>query len=107
MKTQPQARPHGSSGWTTETELAREFDRPVDVADAVISTVLEAVEQWPELSETPPLCHFIDTEQLNGLFKTKAVDDSGWIPSIKFHFQSCRVTLLYGSSIRVIIECDP
>lgn len=98
---------HGASRWTTDTELVREFDRPVDVADAVTLTVVEAMEEWPELSETPPLDHFVDAEQLDGLFRAKATDVSGWLPSVKFQFQSCRVTLLYGSSIRMIVERDP
>lgn len=95
-----------ASGWTTDAELVREFDRPVDVTDAVVSTVTEAIGQWPELSETPPLHQFVDVESVSGLFKTKATDDSERLPSVKFQFQNCQVTLLYGSSIRVIIERD-
>jgi hypothetical protein len=94
-------------GWTTDTELIREFHRPADVTDAVVSTVGEAVEEWPELSETPPLYHFVDAERLDGLFKTRATDDSGWLPSTAFQFQGCRVTVLYGPTIRVIMERDP
>jgi hypothetical protein len=96
-----------ASGWTTDTKLVRGFDRPVDVADAVISAVDDAIGQWPELSESPPLYQFVDVEKLNGLFKTKATDDSRWLPSAVFQFQSCRVTILYGSSVRVIIDRDP
>ncbi|WP_394338288.1 HalOD1 output domain-containing protein [Halorubrum sp. Hd13] len=69
-------------------------------------TIDEAISQWPELSETPPLYQFVDAERLNGLFKTKAVDNHGWAPSVEFQFQGCRVTLLYSSSVRVIIERD-
>lgn len=97
----------GDSGWTTDTELVREFDRPVNVANTVISTVEEAIGQWPELSETPPLYQFVDIAELDGLFKTRATDDSQWLPSAKFQFQSCRITLLYGTLFRVIIERDP
>lgn len=98
---------HSASGWTTDTELVREFDQPVNIVDAVSSTVDEAIQQWSELSETPSLYQFVEIENLDGLFKTKATDDSRWLPSAKFRFQSCWVTLLYGSSIRVIIERDP
>lgn len=107
ITNQRKAGAHGVSGWTTDTELVREFDRPLNVENAVISTVEEAIKQWPELSETPPLYKFVDTEKLDGLFKTKATDDSGWLPSVEFQFQSCRVTLLCGSSTHVIIKRDP
>jgi hypothetical protein len=96
-----------SSGWATETELVRTFDRPTDIADAIILTVAEAIQQWPTLSATPPLYQFVDVEQLDGLFKTKAVDDSSWIPSVEFQFQGGRVTVLYGSSIHVIVDRNP
>jgi hypothetical protein len=98
---------HSTSGWTTDTKLVRGFDRPVNVSDAIVTTLSEAIQQWPELSETPPLYQFVDAEKLNGLFKTKAVDDYRWTPSVEFQFQGCRVTLLHGSSVRVIIERDP
>jgi hypothetical protein len=94
------------SSWTSDTELVREFDRPVDVVDAVSSTVDEAVQRWSELSETPSLYQFVDVESLDRLFKTEATD-SRWLPSVEFQFQSCRVTLLYGSSLRIIVERDP
>jgi hypothetical protein len=95
-----------TAGWTTDTELIREFDHPVDVADAVVSAVEIATEEWPEHSETPPLAHFVDVENLDGLFKTKATDDSGWLPSAAFQFQDCQVTVLYGPTVRVIIRRD-
>lgn len=93
-------------GWETDTKLVRRFDRPVNVVDAVVSTVSEAVEAWPGLSETPPLYQFVDVDNLDGLFKTKATDDSRWLPSAAFRFQGCRVTVLYGRCIRVMIEQD-
>ena len=93
-------------GWETDTKLVRQFDRPVSVVDAVVSTVSEAIEAWPGLSETPPLYQFVDAQKLDGLFKTKATDDSGWLPSAVFRFQGCRVTVLYGRCIRVMIEQD-
>lgn len=96
----------GASGWETESELVRTYDRPATISDAVTSTVMDAVRQWPELSETPPLYQFVDVEHLDGLFKTKATDDSGWIPSVEFPFQSCRVTVMCGSSVRVIVKRD-
>jgi hypothetical protein len=96
-----------ASGWTTETELVREFDRPVNVAEAVILSVTEAIDEWPELSETPPLYHFVNTDNLNGLFKSKATDGSNWLPAATFRFQSCQVRVLYGSTVRVIIRRDP
>ncbi|MFB6168168.1 MAG: HalOD1 output domain-containing protein [Haloferacaceae archaeon] len=76
----------------------------MNVVDAVGAAVTDAIQQWPELSETPPLYQFVDVEKLDGLFKPKATDDSGWLPSAEFRFQGCRVTVLYGSSIRVIIR---
>lgn len=91
-------------GWETDTKLVREFARPVRVTDAVITTVSAAIATWPEVSETPPLYEFVDVEKLDGLFKTKATDDSKWLPSATFRFQGCRVTVMYGRSIRVMIE---
>jgi hypothetical protein len=93
--------------WTTDTKLVRGFDRSVNVSDAITSTINEAILQWPELSETPPLYQFVDAEKLNGLFKTNGVDSHRWAPSVEFRFQGCGVTLLHGSSVRVIIERDP
>lgn len=106
-RDQQEADVHSAPGWTTETVLVREFDRSVDSITAVVSTVEEAIERWPELSETPPLYQFVDIEHLDGLFKTTATNDSRWIPSAEFPFQSCLVTVLYGSSLRVTIERDP
>jgi hypothetical protein len=94
-------------GYTTETELVRRYDRPVKVSDAVTSTVTEAIDQWSELSTSPPLWEFVDADKLDGLFKTKANDDSSFRPSVEFNFQKCRVTVLYGPSIRVIIGRYP
>lgn len=94
------------SGWVTETKLVRTYDRPVDAATVVTSAVGEAIQQWPELSEAPPLYQFVDVDNLGALFKRKA-EDSGWLPSAEFQFQSCRVTVLYGSSLRVIINRNP
>ena len=107
MEEQGEIAGHAVSGWSTDTKLVREFDRPVTVADAVCQTVDEAIHQWSELSESPPLYQFVDVEHLDGLFKTKATDDSGWLPSANFQFQGCRITLLYGSPMRVIVDRDP
>lgn len=96
-----------ASGWTTETELVREFDRPVNVAEAVTLAVADAIDEWSELSETPPLYHFVDADNLNGLFKSKATDGGSWLPAATFQFQSCQVQVLYGSTVRVIIKRDP
>jgi hypothetical protein len=93
-----------SSGWTGERKLVRTYDGPANLTDATISAVTEAIQQWPELSETPTLYQFVDVERLDGLFKRGATDDSESLPSVEFQFQSCRVTLLCGSSICVIIE---
>jgi hypothetical protein len=89
----------------TNTKLVRKFDRSVNVADAVVSTVIEATDRWQSLSRTPPLAEFVDVENLNGLFNTES-HGSGWHPSVEFQFQTSRVTVLYGSDIRVIIERD-
>lgn len=93
-----------TSVWTTDGELLREFDRPVDVADAVGTSVGSAIEEWSELSRAPPLYEFVDLEKLDGLFGTRATDDGAVLPSATFQFQSCRVTVLYGSTVRVIID---
>lgn len=103
MSEQQEAGSQRTPGWTTETELVREFDRPVSVTDAVVSTVTEATETWTDLSATPPLTHFVDPENLDGLFKTRATD-GGSPPSATFRFQTCRVSVLYGRTVRVIIE---
>lgn len=105
--SKPQRMQSGQAqGWETDTKLVREFPRPVNVVDAVTSTVSEAVAMWSHLSETPPLSQFVDVEKLDGLFKTKATDNTRWLPSAVFRFQGCRVTVLYGRSIRVMIEQD-
>ncbi|ELZ44180.1 hypothetical protein C464_15145 [Halorubrum coriense DSM 10284] len=85
----------------------REFGQAADIGDAVCLTVDEAVATWSELSETPSLLRFVDVDSLDGLFKAKATDNNGWLPSTNFQFQSCRVTLLYGASIRVIVDREP
>ncbi|WP_299269334.1 HalOD1 output domain-containing protein [Halorientalis sp.] len=98
---------HNASGWETATDLVREYDRPVSVGDAVHAAVIDAAEAWPEVSDEPPLQHFVDIERLDGLFKTKATDDSGWLPSVSFRFQGCQINVLYGAVIRVIIDREP
>lgn len=99
--------PYGvADGWTTGTELVREFDRPVVVSDAVIDSILAAVDAWPELSESPPIGEFVDVDALNGVFKTRAVDDTSHVPSLEFRFQQALVTVVYGSRVRVIVERD-
>lgn len=95
------------SGWATDTQLIREFDRPVNVSDAAALTVSEAVEKWSDLSDTPRLTHYVDAERLDGLFETEATDAGGWLPSVAFEFQGCQVTVLYGSAIRVIVDREP
>lgn len=104
---QSEGNTHSVSGWATDTKLVRTYERPADAATAVTSTISKAIQQWPELSDTPPLYEFVDVDKLDGLYGTKATDDSGWLPSAEFQFQSCRVTVLYGSSLRVIVNRDP
>lgn len=106
MSKPRQASTPNARGWMSDSELVREFARPVDVTDAVVSTVQEATDKWQDLSERPLLSDFVDAKKLDGLFKTKAVDDSQWLPSAEFRFQCCRVTVLYGREIRVIIQRD-
>ncbi len=96
----------GSYGWKTEEELVKTFDRPVNVQDAVGMTVIEAVKEWPELSDTPPLTEFVDVEYLDDLFRTAGADARRRLPSVSFYFQGCQVMVLYGSAVRVIIERD-
>lgn len=94
----------GRFGWSSETELVREFARPANVTDAVSATVAEAVDTWPELSDTPSLFEFVDTEKLDGLFGKRATSDGQRLPSADFSFQGCQVTVLYGRTIRVVIQ---
>jgi len=101
--------PHRESeptGWSTDSQIVREFDRPVRVSDAVIETLMQAVEDWPELSRSPPVFEFVDADKLDGLFKTRAVEETSHMPSVEFPFQGALVTILYGSTVRVIVERD-
>jgi len=62
--------PHRESeptGWSTDSQIVREFDRPVRVSDAVIETLIEAVEDWPELSRSPPVFEFVDADKLDAI----------------------------------------
>jgi hypothetical protein len=95
-----------SKGWSTDSQIVREFDRPVRVSDAVIETLTKAIEDWSELSKFPPVAEFVDADNLDGLFKTRAVDDTSHIPSVEFLFQDALVTVMYGATVRVIIEQD-
>jgi hypothetical protein len=100
--------PHRASTgetWSTNTHVVREFDRSVRVSDAVMETLMEAVEEWPELSRSPTVFEFVDTDNLDGLFKTRAVDESH-TPSVEFLFQGALVTVMYASTVRVIVERD-
>lgn len=94
------------TGWSTDSQIVREFDRPVRVSDAVIETLMEAVEDWPELSRSPPVFEFVDADKLDGLFKTRAVDETSHMPSVEFLFQDALVTVMYASTVRVIVERD-
>jgi hypothetical protein len=91
-------------GWTTDTEIVRAFDRPAVVSDAVIESITDAVDAWPELSDSPSIFEFVDVDKLNGLFKTRAVDDASHVPSLEFRFQQALVTVMYASRVRVIVE---
>jgi hypothetical protein len=92
-------------GWTTDTEMVREFDRPIGVDDALTSTVVEAIERWSELSDSQPLHDVVDASRLDGLFDTDAIT-AGNLPEVRFRFQDCLVTVLYGRTVRVIVERD-
>lgn len=107
MSKPVEGNPQRTLGWTADTELVREFDNPASVVDAVIATVTEAIEAWPELSEDPPLFDFVDAEHLDDLFGPDATEAGRWLPSVRFEFQGCGVTVLYGRTVRVIIERDP
>ncbi|RJX50560.1 hypothetical protein DP106_04645 [Halonotius pteroides] len=67
---------------------------------------MEAVEDWPDLNRSPPVFEFVDADKLDGLFKTRAVDETSHMPSVEFLFQHALVTVLYGSTVRVIVERD-
>ena len=104
-----QSSPHRESeptGWSTDSQIVREFDRPVRVSDAVIETLMEAVEDWPELSRSPPVFEFVDADKLDGLFKTRTVEETSHMPSVEFLFQDVLVTVMYASTVRVIVERD-
>lgn len=107
MSQPREADPSGSLGWSTRTEFVREFDGSTPASDAVALTVFAAIEEWPELSEARPLAEFIDAENLDELFSARARENVDWIPSVTFQFQGCRVTVLYGSKLRVLIERNP
>jgi hypothetical protein len=92
--------------WSTDTQLVKGFERPVVVSEAVLNTLMEAVDHWPELSRSPPVFEFVDVDKLDGLFKTRAVEETGHLPSVEFLFQDALVTVLYGSTVRVIVERD-
>lgn len=94
------------AGLSTDSLVVREFDRPTVISNAVMMTIMEAVDRWPTLSDSPPVVDYVDVDQLDGLFKTRAVDDTGHIPSVEFRFQGALVTVLYASTVRVIIERD-
>lgn len=102
--SEPTAAP--ADGWATQDTLVREFVWPTNVSDAIHETVADAVEAWPRLSEAPPLAAFVDADRFDGLVTERAVDEHGVVPSVKFAFQACRVTVLYGSVLRVIVERD-
>ncbi len=107
MSRNSRTTPEESPGWSTDTELVREFEPSADAADAVALTVTEAVERWPELSEETPLVDAVELGNLTGLFDTGATDGSRWLPSVTFRVQGCQVTVLYGSVIRVLVRRDP
>jgi len=94
------------AGWSTDSQIVREFDTSVRVSDAVIAALIEAVEDWPELSLFPPVAEFVDADKLDGLFKTRAVDETSHTPSVEFLFQDALVKVMYGSVVRVIVERD-
>ncbi|MFB6252360.1 MAG: hypothetical protein ABEI27_11880 [Halobellus sp.] len=96
--------PGQARGWSTDEKFIREFDRPVGIEQALVSTVTEATQEWSELSATPPLEEFVDAERLEGLIKTKSLDTTDSLPLIQFPFQSCQVTVLYGLTVRILIE---
>jgi hypothetical protein len=67
---------------------------------------MDAVDCWPDLDTSPPVAEFVDADNLNGLFKARAIDETGHIPSVEFLFQDALVTIMYGSTVRVIVERD-
>jgi len=93
-------------GWSTDSLIVREFDRPVCVSEAVTETLMQAVEDWPDLSRSPPVFEFVDVDKLDGLFKTRAVDETSHMPSVEFLFQDALVTVMYASTVRVVVERD-
>jgi hypothetical protein len=95
-----------TDGWATQDTLVREFVWPTNVSEALHETIADAVEVWPGLSETPPLAAFVDADKFNELVTERAVDDHRVVPSVRFAFQNCLVTVLYGSVLRVIVERD-
>jgi hypothetical protein len=76
------------------------------VSEAVIETLTEAVEDWPELSKSPPVSEFVDADSLDGLFKSRALEETTHIPSVEFLFQGTVVTVMYASTVRIIVERD-
>lgn len=74
------------------------------VSDAVALTVKEAIVQWAEIDEQQSILEVIELSQLDDLFKLPASDRISSLPIVEFSFQNCDVTVLYGQTIRVIIN---
>lgn len=100
----PENAPEYVQGWTRPTEIFWEFPRPMPVSDAVALTVAEAIAKWPEVREAQPLSEVIELSQLDNLFKLPASESVRPHPTTEFRFQNCDVTVLYGHTIRVIIN---
>jgi len=49
---------------------------------------------------------FVDADKLDGLFKTRTVEETSHMPSVEFLFQDALVTVMYASTVRVIVERD-
>ena len=67
-------------------------------------TVMEAIQEWPELSGRPPVTDFVDVEHLDNLFRAGNASANGRLPTVSFFFQGCQVEVLYGSAVRVTIQ---
>lgn len=91
-------------GWSTDSQILRVFERPVCVSDAVIETIVQAIEKWPELSRSPPVFEFVDADKLDGLFEARVIDNPSHIPSVEFVFQGALVRVMYTATVRVIVE---
>jgi hypothetical protein len=92
-------------GWATDNQILREFDRPVTVSEALLATLLEAVDTWPELDEMPPMTKLANLDIINMLAEDWMPGDRKEFRSIEFKSGGLVVNIIYGAtSVRILIK---